>query len=98
MPIPISPYETREGLIALIGRLDGLCSALKETVQQSHEQLAECTRECEDYNGKHQAAVMEIDRLRAVLEKIKGGRSEDPQLDAIRALGQALPASPKELD
>lgn len=30
----------------------------------------------------------EIERLRKVLEKIKGGRSEDPQLDAMRALGQ----------
>lgn len=30
----------------------------------------------------------EIERLRKVLEKIKGGHSEDPQLDAIRALGQ----------
>lgn len=36
-------------------------------------------------------AKAEIDRLRAVLEKIKGGHSEDPQLDAIRALGQEPP-------
>lgn len=31
----------------------------------------------------------EIERLREVLEKIKGGRSADPQLDAIRVLGQS---------
>jgi hypothetical protein len=32
--------------------------------------LAEVVRERENYNGMHQAAVMEIDRLRAVLEQI----------------------------
>jgi Sec-independent protein translocase protein TatA len=32
--------------------------------------LAEVVRERENYNGMHQAAVMEVDRLRAVLEQI----------------------------
>jgi hypothetical protein len=30
----------------------------------------------------------EIERLRKTIEKIKSGRSEDPQLDALRTLGQ----------
>lgn len=41
--------------------------------------------------GNITEAANEIERLRAVLEKIKGGHSTDPQLDAIRALGQRTP-------
>jgi hypothetical protein len=59
----ISPAYTRDDLVAMIEQREALISALKETVEET-------VREREDYNGKHQGAVIEIERLRAAILRI----------------------------
>lgn len=53
-----------EGLRREILRCDDAC-------YERDKELAQVAREREDYNGMHQLAVMEIDRLRAALLNVR---------------------------
>lgn len=77
---PISPAYTREDLIAMIRNRDAMVSDLKTC-------LEEAVRERENYNGFHQSAVMEIDRLRKALEAVAAAKMPG---EARRIAAEAL--------
>jgi hypothetical protein len=57
------------------------------------EAIAQWIRRAEDYNGKHQLACIEIERLRKALQKIADlidSEAGEPLDDAIKIASEAL--------
>lgn len=76
-------------------RTSGFLKEHEMALEYWEDQAKQAIREREDYNGKHQLAVLEIERLRAALQAVMVAKN-DPYEVARKALRMTPQVTSKE--